>query len=198
MGWWQIAAGDYPPLMVIVLALQSALFSVRHNYLLMQEDTRTMAKSWIEQNLDEGAHIAVDWPHHGPPLSTQTNPEPASTKLYDLLVAGGYGLSENSLDEYRAQGIGYLVVSSNIQNISLLDPVADLKRHAFYELIERNLKVLAVFTPFSPGMNPAFNIDELYGPTTNLWQRERPGPLVTVYQIPLTSNTEVSTEFSGR
>jgi hypothetical protein len=176
-------------LVVILLTLHSALLSLRHDFLLLQEDTRTLAKIWIETALDEGSRIAVDWPHHGPPLATQEQPEPASSKLYDLVVVGGHGLSEHTLDEYRAQGIGYLIASSNIQDFPLLDATANAEKQRFYESIARELREIEVFAPFSQGAHPEFNVDELYGPATDLWRRERPGPVVTIYQILLTENS---------
>jgi 4-amino-4-deoxy-L-arabinose transferase-like glycosyltransferase len=83
--WW---------LMRVLCALavaQPLANSIRHDMLLMRTDTRTLAKQWIEANIPAGAKIALDWPVHGPPLSTAERAIPRSDRAYDVTIVGGTG-----------------------------------------------------------------------------------------------------------
>ena len=160
----------------------SLVSSVRFDYLLTQTDTRTLAKEWIEQHVPEGTKIAVDWPIHGPPLSSVEDPQPDSAKMYQVLVVGGVGLAGLDIADYRQQSVDLLVASSNISNIRLRDQNGDAARQEFYRSLDENLGMLAAFKPYVGGTAPPFVFDEIYGPAISLWQRERPGPTIKVYK----------------
>lgn len=165
----------------VAAALPPAIQSARLGYLLAQTDTRTLAKQWVEQNIPEGAKIAVDWPHHGPPLSTLASPEPDSARAYELMVVGGMGLAEHSLGYYRSQGIHHLISSSNISNIALTNVEQEGARHEFYVQLDTELELLQEFTPHPPNADPPFVFDQVLGPMLGLWQIERPGPTIKIY-----------------
>jgi 4-amino-4-deoxy-L-arabinose transferase-like glycosyltransferase len=168
-------------LITVVVTVQPAIASIRHNYLLTQKDTRTLAKEWIEANILEGARIAVDWPHHAPPLSTLDDPEPDSARTYDVLVVGGRGLSDHPIQYYRAEGFQYLIASSNIYNIPLMDEVRNAARRMFYASLDKELELVHEVRPYGGGLEPPFIFDHVCGPAIGLWQRERPGPTIKVY-----------------
>ena len=157
--------------------------SLRHDMLLTRTDTRMLAKRWIERNIPAGARIALDWPTHGPPLSTPDRSVPVSDRVYDVTTIGGAGLSEHSVDWYREQGFEYLIASSFIYQIPLLSPEQDQQRKAFYASLGRDLTEVQVIYPTSDGSEPNFIFDEIYGPVISLWQRERPGPTLRIYQL---------------
>lgn len=157
--------------------------SIRHDGLLTGMDTRTIAKTWVERNIPAGAKIAVDWPTHGPPLSTFERPAPNSTHAYDVTLVGGTGLSDHPLEWYRSQGYEYLVASSFIYQIPLVSPERDQERKAFYASLGREFTEIQVFHPTSNGSEPNFIFDEIYGPAINLWQRMQPGPTIRVYWV---------------
>jgi hypothetical protein len=168
----------------ILVTLQPLVNVVRHNYLLEKLDTRTLAMQWIEANIPSGAKIAVDWPMHGPPLSTSEKKMPYSNNLYQVSIMGGAGLSDHSITWYREQGFDYLVTSSSIYNIPLLYEKKDNERRAFYASLDKELELVQDFRPYPGDVEPSFIFDEIYGPAISLWQRERPGPTIKIYRIP--------------
>jgi hypothetical protein len=155
----------------------------RHDYLLTQTDTRTLSKHWIEANIPDGTKIAVDWPVHGPPLSVPGDPEPDSSRVYDVILVGGKGLSDHPVEWYQEQGLNHLIVSSFIYDIPLVDREQDAERQAFYASLDRELELLQEFRPYKGDAESPFVFDEIYGPVVSLWQRERPGPVIKVYKV---------------
>jgi hypothetical protein len=152
--------------------------------LLTQIDTRTLAKQWIEANLPAGTKIAADWPIHTPFLSTANSISTTqSAKVYDVDYVGGTGLSDHTLDWYRQQGFQYLIASSFIDNIPLVFPQQDADRKLFYRSLQQQLPVIKEFAGGLEGTDPPFLFDEIYGPAISLWQRERPGPTLKIYQL---------------
>jgi hypothetical protein len=106
----------YAALLIVGALTMPLLASIRHDILLTRTDTRTLAKEWIEANVPANARIAVDWPVHGPPLSTAEIAVPRSTNVYDVQAIGGTGLADHSLEWYREQGFDYLIASSHISS----------------------------------------------------------------------------------
>ena len=159
------------------------LRSIQHDVLLTQLDTRTIAKAWIEANVPAGAKIAADWPIHTPPLSTVDQPVPGGSVTYDTQSIGGSGLSDHDLDWYRRQGYDYLIASSFIYDIPLVFPKQDTDRKAFYASLPQKLVLVKKFSASPDGTEPPFLFDEIYGPVISLWQRERPGPTIEIYQL---------------
>ncbi len=165
-------------LILLVVAIPLAN-TVRHDHLLTQVDTRTLAKRWIEENVPAGSKIALDWPVHGPPLSTANDPEPQSRATYELFMVGLSGLSEYPLQYYRDQGFDYLITSSFIGNIQRVDP----NKREFYASLDRELEMVQAFWPNKDGTDPPYIFDEIYGPIVSQWQRERPGPVLKIYKV---------------
>jgi hypothetical protein len=159
------------------------LRSIQHDMLLTQLDTRTIAKEWIEANIPAGAKIATDWPTHTPPLSTAEQPVPGGAVVYDVQNIGGSGLSDHDLDWYRRQGYDYLIASSFIYDIPLVFPKQDTDRKTFYASLPQKLVLVKKFSASPDGLEPPFLFDEIYGPAISLWQRERPGPTIEIYQL---------------
>lgn len=171
------------PLLTVIPLVQPLTNSLRFDYLLTQTDTRTLAKYWIEDNIPEGARIALDWPTHGPPLATIERSVPFSKRVYDVLIVGGTGLSDHPTDWYRQQGFDYIITSSFISEIPLVFPERDAVRRAFYASLAHEFELIKEFNPGIGGKAPRFIFDEIYGPAVSLWERERPGPILRVYKV---------------
>jgi hypothetical protein len=167
-------------LAAIALPLAS---SIRHDILLTRTDTRTLAKEWIEANIPADSRIAIDWRTHCPPLATPELPMAGAPCTYDVLQVGETGLSEHPLSWYQENGFDYLVSSSFISGIGLVSPERDMARRAFYASLPKELELLQAFKPTSGDTPMPFIFDEIYGPAVSLWQRDRPGPLLQVYQV---------------
>jgi hypothetical protein len=174
---WGITA-----LLVAAALVTPLLNCIQHDILLTQTDTRTIAKDWIEANIPAGAKIAADWPIHTPPLATAEQSVPGSSAVYDVQYIGNSGLSEHDLAWYRQQGYNFLIASSFIYDIPLVFQKQDAKRKAFYDSLAQQL-VLVKEVSANSGSEPPFLFDEIYGPAISLWQRERPGPTIKIYQI---------------
>jgi len=175
---WGLAA-----LLTVGAIAQPLAQSVRHDLLLTRQDTRTLAKQWIEATIPEGTKIAVDWPVHGPPLSTPERPVPYSNKVYDVATGRGTGLSDHPVAWYREQGYDYLIASSFIYNIPLVYEDRDAERRAFYTSLDQELELVQEFRPYEGDAEPPFIFDEIYGPAIGLWQRERPGPVIRIFRV---------------
>jgi 4-amino-4-deoxy-L-arabinose transferase-like glycosyltransferase len=170
-------------LLAVAAIVQPLAWDVQHDLLLTRQDTRTLAKTWIEANLPEGSKIAVDWPVHGPPLSTPERMVPHSDKVYDVVSIGGLGLADHSLQWYKEQGFDYLIASSFISDLSVVDKNLDMERRKFYISLDQELTLLREFRPYTGDTEPPFIFDEIYGPAISLWQRNRPGPSLKVYKL---------------
>jgi hypothetical protein len=169
-------------LLVVAALIMPLLKSIQHDILLTKTDTRTIAKDWIEANLPAGAKIAADWPIHTPPLATAEQAVPDTATVYDVQYIGGAGLSDHDLNWYRQQGYHYLIASSFIDDIPLVFPKQDAERKAFYDSLPQQLELVKEVTANS-GSEPPYLFDEIYGPAISLWQRERPGPTLKIYQV---------------
>jgi len=176
--------------LLVAMLAQPLSSSIRHNVLLTRIDTRTVAKQWIEENIPVGAKIAVDWPYHGPPLSTLDDPQPNSDRTYDVLVVGGHGLSDHSLDYYQAHGVQYLIESGSISYLEVTDSLESETRHAFYDSLGEVLSQRFVVEPGPMPQPGSLVFDELYGPAVALWSRSRPGPTIRIFEFPAVPSVE--------
>jgi len=170
-------------ILLIGAVVQPLVRSIRHDVLLTRQDTRTLAKEWIENHIPAGAKVAVEWPTFGPPLSTPEGLIPYSHKVYLVDVIDGTGLSRHPLIWYREQGFDYLISSSFIYNIPLSYEEWDVERQKFYTSLDQELRLVQEFRPSKEEIEPPFIFDEIYGPIISLWQRERPGPVIRIYKL---------------
>jgi 4-amino-4-deoxy-L-arabinose transferase-like glycosyltransferase len=155
--------------------------SLRHDLLLTRDDTRTLAKAWIEANIPAGTRLIVQ--SNGPELSGGDYLAPRSRRSYDLTVVGTTSLEKKALDTYRQQGFAYVVVSSFSYDRVLLDPEREAERRAFYTSLAANAGLAQEFRPYTGDVKPPFVFDQIYGPATDLGRFVRPGPVIQVYQL---------------
>jgi 4-amino-4-deoxy-L-arabinose transferase-like glycosyltransferase len=174
-----------PFLVLLVLALVAIPVArvLRANYLWDQVDTRTQAKAWIETNIPEGARIATQW--HGPPLSTASDPEPLSRRVYDVQVIYPFLVEPRfySIDVYRQRDIDYFIVSSFIYELRLADSGKNEIREAFFQSLDESAQLAAEFKPYNAGREPPFFFEQIWGPITALFDLERPGPTIKIYRL---------------
>jgi hypothetical protein len=146
-------------------------------------DTRTLAKEWIEANIPEGARVASQW--HGPPLATASDPEPNSQRVYDVEIVDPFSsdVALYSVEAYRDKGFEYVILSSFIYELERVDRDENDARALFYAALAREGELVAEFGPYAEGEEGRFLFEEMWGPITTLWQRERPGPTVKIYRV---------------
>jgi hypothetical protein len=79
--------------------------------------------------------------------------------------------------------VQYLVTSSNISNIAVADVEREKERQRFYDQLEVELDVVQVFAPHASIVDTPFVFDQVLGPMLGLWQIDRPGPTIKIYQL---------------
>lgn len=168
---------------LILLLAYSTLAAVRHDDLLTRVDTRTLAKQWMEDHVPSGTRIVAQW--FGPPLSTAGDPEPNSARLYDVIDLDPFitDPSRYDLQTYAAGGVSYILINSFNINLRRESMAENAVRQRFYRTLSEEAKLVAEFRPYEGDTEPPFIFDEIYGPAVSLWQRERPGPTIRIYQI---------------
>jgi hypothetical protein len=176
-GWWQLALVAS----AVLVSVQPLSSSIRHDYLLGQTDSRTLAKAWIESHVAAGTKIAVDWPTYAPPLASYDKPVAGSSRMFDVTVLGGMGAFEHPLSWYRANHFEYLVINSFIASIGL--EYQPPEERAFYASLDQELDLVQEFRTYTTETDPPFKFEEIYGPAADLWQRVRPGPTIKIYRL---------------
>ncbi|MCU0489461.1 MAG: glycosyltransferase family 39 protein [Anaerolineales bacterium] len=170
--------------LTLLLIIQPGLYSVRFDQLVSREDTRTQAKTWIEANLPAGAKIAMDDRTLGPPLSTEELPVAYSKKNYQVSIPNFRGLYPGAPPVYfREQGYDYLIASSFIYEIPVIEAEMQQRRQAFYQALEVEYPLIQEIWPRRDQIDLPFIFDEIYGPVVSLWERERPGPVIKIYAV---------------
>jgi 4-amino-4-deoxy-L-arabinose transferase-like glycosyltransferase len=163
---WAFAKGS----IVVLLLVQPIIQIGRLDYLLCQEDTRTLAVAWIDSHIQKSSKIASEW--HGPPI-----------KGFQLDTVDFYGLSEMPVEYYRENAYDYLIVSSFIRDAVMVDAAEEAKKKRFYQELEESSKMVKAFSPVIGNSQPAYVIDQVLGPIDHLFQYERPGPEIRIYQL---------------
>jgi hypothetical protein len=168
---WRPVAGA---LVAVLIAVPTAIDSLRFDMIVARPDTRTLAREWVEMGLPPGSTLAVDAAPLGPTLPTQDA---------HVVVADDWSLFDLTPADYRDRGIDYLVVSSFTSEAPATDPEREARRVAFAKELASQATVVAQFRPYEGDIEPPFNYDNIYAPYASLDQLERPGPIVTIYRL---------------
>ena len=172
--------------LTLLMVIQPLVYSLRYDQLMTRVDTRTQAKQWIEANLPVGAKIAIDWYYHTPLLASPSLdiPIPNSKRAYNVIEPGFMGLyRDGPAGQYRDEGYDYLIASSYLYNVSLINQEKQRQRGQFYADLDTEYRLVKAFYPNENQTEPTFTFDEIYGPVTSLWQREQPGPVIKIYAV---------------
>jgi hypothetical protein len=168
---------------LLLVFVPNLLNSARFDWVLSQADTRTVAKRWIESNIEASSRIAVEWPYHTPPLSNGFEIPPESTRDYWIDRVYGFGLADRPLEQYQTDGTQYIVATSTIRDIPVIDPQREAQRQEFYARLPQAFTLVQSFSPRCDGGAPAFIFDSLYGPAIDLWNLCYAGPHITIYRV---------------
>lgn len=177
-----------------VLGAQTAYDLVLHDILLTRDDTRTLAKQWVEENIPEGSTVLLESWWFGPQLASEKLAVPLSRRKYDVRQLGPYGLSERSqgfgptagtpeVSEYADQGIEYIVTNSITSGSHLLDPAEDAAKREFYRALAREAELVTELSPWEGDFEAPRVFEHTYGPATFLSRMERPGPTIRIYRL---------------
>ena len=169
--------------LILAVLLPNLANSLRADWILAQTDTRTLAKRWIEENIPAGTRIAVEWPYHTPPLSSGYTVPPESQREYWLDLVWGFGLADRPLEQYQSDGTQYIISTSYIREIPVVNAQHEIVRRQFYARLPEVFRPIRSFNPRCDGAEPAFIFDQLYGPAIDLWNLCLAGPLIAIYQV---------------
>lgn len=198
---------------LILLALPSLAKVYRCNWLLAQEDIRTVAMKWIEKNIPEGKRIALDSPFFMPRLlpsigqlenkraeAALGNSE-AQEKRISLLIEEA---KEKSHPRYEL----YFLNQKGDTEFLFAKPVAPYDRTqlrrlgieyvmvvrlregllaAFYDELKESASLIKRFTPYrDPDRKWPVSRYPLTGAPflwDELWSRERNGQIIEIYEL---------------
>lgn len=171
------------PLLVAVTLAQPLALSIGHDLLLSREDTRALAARWIASYTPPNATIAVET------HSLMDNPygwkgDPARGResywLHNVKVF--WPEKEEEMNEVLRGTYDYAIVTSYGYNSLQGDPsLADMSRR--YQELDTVGKLVARFGPGYGNSDVPYAVDDGYTPFWHLFDRERPGPTVKVYQM---------------
>jgi len=181
-------------LVAAVAAAQTAYDLVLHDRLLAREDTRTLAKRWIEDHVPQGSTVLLESWWFGPQLASEKRAVPFSHRTYDVRLLGPYGLSERSqtfgpsegtptVGEYAGQGIEYVVSNSITADSHLLDAREDRAKRDFYRRLDGEAVLLKKLSPYAGEFEAPRVFEHTYGPATYLDRMVRPGPVIKIYEL---------------
>lgn len=164
--------------LLVLALLQPTLYSLRLDWLAHQKDTRQIANEWAERNLLRGSKIAVE----AFSLLDQESLAFRAT-LHERDIELVWRATMHDLEYYQGKGFDYIAVSSFMYDRAFAHPDKYADRIEFYQRLDRELKLLAVFTPRIDGKTPPFALDDLDTPFWHLFEYDRPGPTVKVYRL---------------
>jgi hypothetical protein len=172
-------AAPYAVILVLAAVAQPTFDTVRHNLLIAQEDTRAQAAEWALANLAPGTKMAVEEytirdrrprAYGGPVWKLDT----------DLLDVNQLRRADPTAP-LRGQ-TRYFMLSSFQQDRFAGGP--DAPQRQFYDALAQQGRVVARFSPSKDGEPIPFDLEDLYSPFWSLDRYERPGPTITVYELP--------------
>ncbi|MDM8532734.1 glycosyltransferase family 39 protein [Anaerolineales bacterium HSG25] len=168
---------------VYLFLLLPTLYATTHaNYVFSKSDTRTEALYWIRDNIPAGTSLAVEVrsPPWGPPLAMPG----LAVGSYNFYPVPDGGVAELDMEQYRQQGVSYVIASS----FHYARPLRDKTHQALLEQrmawLEEQAKLVALFDPFIDEERGYFHHDQVFGPANDLLLREHPGPVIRVYRLP--------------
>jgi hypothetical protein len=165
--------------LALVATVPTTLDSVRHNLLIGQEDTRVLAERWALATVPPGVKMQLE-------EYTIRDRRPR---------AYGAGVWQLDTDQFNVNSVRradpaaplrgatrYFMISSFQQDRFGTQPGSP--QQLFYEALAREGRVVARFTPGHGGQPVPFDLEDLYSPFWDLDRYERPGPTITVYELP--------------
>jgi hypothetical protein len=159
-----------------VVVLPEALTTVRHNQLATTTDTRVLARRWLRQRGD-GARVATEV--YGQPIIWTGSEAVRGFRLQRLSSFADPGL----VTRLACEGNRYFLVVSLTAEREMARRGAR-SGESGYDVLTRQGRVLMTFDPFWPGMSAPAHPDNTGIPFWYLEAYARPGPKITVYELP--------------
>ena len=138
------------PLTTVVLIFPSFFQLYNYQKGLYIQDTRTLARNWIENTVEKGSTFAMEC--YSPNLNSQ---DYITVKIpIDVIRPEVFGVF---YDPCWYANSDYTIISSYIYNRFLKDPVRYPVQHAFYNNLENNCDLIKTFDA-NDGVGPSIKI----------------------------------------
>jgi len=164
--------------LTMVAVAQPTLYTVRHNLLLGQDDTRVLAERWALANVPANAKMQVE-----EYTIRDRRPRAYGAGVWqldtDVLDVNDLRLA-NPTAPLRGSARYFMISSFQQDRFGI---VPDSRQYQFYEALAREGTVVARFAPGRDGQSIPFDLEDLYSPFWGLDRYERPGPTLTVYEL---------------
>ena len=158
---------------------QPLAFSWQHVILIGRDDTRATAAAWIESNVPRGATIGAEirtglhtpfaWKGTGAPMPGTSIIHPEDPEDIQEVTSGRFD---------------YLITGSWGYDEWLQRANSPLEQHPLFGYLERVGKPVLIVRPGENGTDLPYSFEDTMTPFWHLFDRERPGPTVVVYQLP--------------
>ncbi|HSF17574.1 MAG TPA: glycosyltransferase family 39 protein [Vicinamibacteria bacterium] len=147
-------------------AIPNAHASVSFDRLLSREDTRSLARKWIQDHLTPGTRVQICWGYGAPSLPPDFPVRWVGSRLGAVRAAERDGFDVLITHEHPA-----------LERYSRVDRSLS-RRLGAAVLLQR-------FDPFAPGKSPGIYdaVDAFYLPYSGFQGVERPGPRVSVWKL---------------
>lgn len=178
-------------LLIAVAFAQPLALSIRHDALLGEADTRILAAQWIATHTPLYATVAVET--HSlmdNPYGWRGTPERAPSSYWHRDITVFWPERDEEMRRVLAGNYDYVVVTSwGYESLQGDDPsLADMPDK--YQQLDAVGRLVAQFGPGYRNTDVPYAVDDGYTPFWHLFDRERPGPTVKVYQTqPLSTHT---------
>jgi hypothetical protein len=165
--------------LVVAALAQPTVDAVRHNVLIGQEDTRVLAARWAVEHVPAGAKLAIEEytirdrrprAYGGPAWQLDT----------DLLDVNELRRADPTAP--LRGSTRYFMISSFQQDRFAGGP--DTPQRQFYDALAREGRIVARFAPGVGDQSLPFDLEDLYSPFWDLGRYARPGPTITVHELP--------------
>ncbi len=163
-------------LLLIVAALAQPLtMSWQHDSLLGARDTRTLAADWIDDNAPPDVKVATEI------ISRMSNPFGWTGRRIRDVSTFSPNIAGDVKDLFGG-GFDYAIVTS-YGYAARRNSRTDASSLALYSRLETEGRLVATITPGKDRSEIPYALDDLYTPFWHLWERERPGPTVKIYEL---------------
>lgn len=171
----------------LLAVFPSLLSSLRYDYLKMFPDTRNLANAWAITEIPAGSKVLVTAAAflHSPSKEGFITADLDATLLDQR---SGNRSSLKSLEEYRSEGFGYLVLDD--WHLSLL-LIEEAHNPIYRDAVERYLKFLEDLKKtgkrmieFSPYRGkPIYDRENIFMASRSLWKLKSLGPVIQIYKL---------------
>jgi 4-amino-4-deoxy-L-arabinose transferase-like glycosyltransferase len=175
-------------LLVAAAAAQSLLFSVQHNRIVGQADTRVLANEWVQANLLPGSRLQVEsysLLDRSDEHRTYT-PNRANLRI-DLFLSAP---TDDQLRQFVDKEVGYYVTSSFAVGRFVVEPTSrqdSARRYLrFHRELEQRAQLVATFGAGPDGREVPYRGEDVMTPFWALPEYARTGPTLQIYQLPST------------